>query len=248
MLRMRGVARARFALALASALGVAAPSHAEGAFGGSVALTSDYVFRGLSQSCGKPAAQADVHYGMSAARSASNTFVGAWGSLDLSSEECQARSEVNLYAGHTWMTGASSNATLTYVHYTYPSGSLPRYDYDELEGAWAYEDRLFITLAWSPDTLRYQEHSIYYDRQALSCGLQLHQPLGTAFTLSGGVGYDQYADPRGTGYGFWNTGIAYALGKAQIDVSYFDTAARATRLYGSYVAGSRWSATLVWLF
>ena len=245
-----GRTRAAPAFALASALGAAAsPCAAAGAFGGSLALTSDYVYRGLSQTCGKPAAQADLHYRLSSGESAAENFIGVWGSVDLSGEECRAKSELNAYAGRTWLLPSSdSSATLTYVHYTYPSGNRPRYDYDELEGAWAYQDRVFITLAWSPNTLRYTDESISYDRSALACGLQLHQPLGTAFTVSAGVGYDQFADPSGTGYGFWNAGIAYALGSAQFDVSYFDTASRATRLYGEYVAGARWSATLVWRF
>ncbi|MBV9913446.1 MAG: hypothetical protein JOZ93_12765, partial [Sinobacteraceae bacterium] len=38
-----------------------APAQA-GAFGGALTLTSDYIFRGVSQGNGDPAAQADVHY------------------------------------------------------------------------------------------------------------------------------------------------------------------------------------------
>ena len=49
-------------------------------FGGSVALTSNYMFHGISQTCGDPAAQGDVHYRSSGGQSASEGFAGVWGS------------------------------------------------------------------------------------------------------------------------------------------------------------------------
>ncbi|TLY75798.1 MAG: hypothetical protein E6K49_11725 [Gammaproteobacteria bacterium] len=43
--------------------------------GGEVSVTSDYIYRGLSESAGHAAVQVDLH-----ASSAAGTFVGAWGS------------------------------------------------------------------------------------------------------------------------------------------------------------------------
>ena len=214
--------------------------------GGSVALTSDYVYHGISESCGHPAAQLDLHFRTTPGASAAETFVGVWGSADTG--HCRTSNEANGYLGVSFLTTRNSSAKLSYVHFAYFGEYGHIYDYDELEAAWAYQDRVFVTLAWTPDTFRFTEYGFEKDRSALSYGLQLHQPVGRAFTLSAGVGYDQIADPTGTGYGFWDVGVGYTLDPVQLDLTYVDTAARAAHLFGGYVGGSRWSATVVWRF
>jgi hypothetical protein len=103
-------------------------------------------------------------------------------------------------------------------------------------------------VAWTPDALRYVFYSIDRDRSALSYGLQLHQPLPRGFSLAAGVGYDEIADPFGTGYGFWNAGLGYTLGPVQLQAEYVGTSSRAERLFGAYVAGSRGFLSAVWRF
>lgn len=224
-------------------------------FGGSLALTSDDVYHGISQTCGDPAAQADVHYRSSGGQSPAEGFAGAWASAGLGQAACGTARETNLYAGYAFAAGADSSGTVTYTHYGYPGGAYTigplagrRYDYDTLEAQWAWQDQVYLTAAWTPDALRYNVHAVIRDRTAESYGLQLRQPLPRGFSLSAGVGYDEIADPFGVGYGFWNVGAAYAVGAVQLQVGYFGTARRAERLFGTYVAGDRVSASLVWRF
>jgi uncharacterized protein (TIGR02001 family) len=224
-------------------------------FGGSLALTSDYVYHGLSQTCGDPAAQGDVHYRSAGGRSPTEAYAGVWGSAGLGQAACAKAREFNLYLGYSFETGRDSTASLTYTHYGFPGGSyylrpLPgrRYDYDTVEAQWAWQDQVYLTVAWTPDALGYENRAIVRDRNALSYGLQLHQPLALGISLSAGIGYDEVADPFGTGFGFWNVGIDYALGAVHLQVGYFGTSERAERLFGSYVAGSRGSASVVWRF
>lgn len=238
---------------------VAAPTVSAGVglddLGGSLALTSDYIYHGISQTCGDPAAQADLHYRSSGGESAAEGFLGAWASAGLGQSDCGRAREFNLYAGYSLPVGQDSTATLTYSHYGYPGGSytLPpvagyRYDYDTLEAQWAWLDVVYLTLAWTPDALRFIEYAPRRDRSALSYGLQLHQPLAGRFSLAAGVGYDQIADPSGTGYGFWNAGVGYAWGPVQLQAGYFGTTSRAVREFGSQVAGNRASVSAVWRF
>ena len=49
------------------------------------------------------------------------------------------------------MTTAIRALDVTYMHFAYFGEYGHIYDYDELEGAWAFEDRVFLTLAWTPD-------------------------------------------------------------------------------------------------
>jgi uncharacterized protein (TIGR02001 family) len=214
--------------------------------GGSAALTSDYVYHGISESCGHPAAQLDLHFRSTPGASTAETFVGLWGSVDTGN--CRTSNEVNGYLGLSFLTTRSSSARVSYVHFAYLGEYGHIYDYDQFEGAWAYQDRLFVTLAWTPDAFRFTAHTLEKNRSALSYGLQLHQPVGRAFTASAGVGYNEIADPTGTGYGFWDLGFGYTYDALQFDLTYFDTATRATHLFGGAVAGSRWSVTAIWRF
>jgi uncharacterized protein (TIGR02001 family) len=224
-------------------------------FGGSLGLTSDYVNHGISQTCGDPAAQGDVHYRSAGGRTESEAFAGAWGSVGLGQSPCGKSREVNFYAGYSFVVGQESSAALTYTHYGYPGGSYTiaplggyRYDYDSLEAQWAWQDQLYLTLAWTPDALRFEDYSPYRDRSAVAFGAQLHHPLPGGFTLSAGLGYDQIPDPSGAGYAFWNAGVGYALGPVQLQAGYFGTADRAQRVFGTYVAGNRASVSAVWRF
>jgi len=224
-------------------------------FGGSLALTSDFIYHGLSQTCGDPALQGGLDYRSSGGKTPSEVFAGVWGSAGVGRSACGQSRELDLYTGLSFPVSEDSSATLTYTHYEYPGGgyTLPhlagyRYDYDALEGQWSWRDELSMSLAWTPDALHLHYESFARDRSALSYGLQLHHPLGGGWSVTAGVGYDAIADPSGTGYGFWNAGLGYALGPVQLTADFVDTSGRATRVFGTYVAGQRVLATAVWRF
>jgi uncharacterized protein (TIGR02001 family) len=234
----------RFAFALAC--GAVSVAWAGGAVGGSVDLTSDYIFHGLSESQGYPALQGDIHYRSDSGAAAAENFIGLWGST-ISRAATGGSYELNAYLGRTFLIDSNSSATLTYVHYAYPNdhGS-PRYDYDELAAGWAFQDRVSATLAWTPDTARYSERGFGRCCRALSYNVAVHQGLGHALTVSAALGYDELNGAAG--YAYWNGGIAYALGAWQLDLSYFAVQPRAVLLYGSVIAGNRLVGTLVWRF
>src|SRR5262245_49824656 len=77
--------------------------------GGSLVATSDYVYRGLTHSARKPAVQADAHLQFSKA-----WFIGAWGSFATSTPQTQSRSEINLYAGRSWVLSQDWTASAHY--------------------------------------------------------------------------------------------------------------------------------------
>lgn len=226
--------------------------------GGSVALTSDDIYRGVSQTCGHPAAQADLH-ARELGASGWAAFAGVWTSAGLGDSSCGSAKEIDLYAGYNVALSADLSATFTYTRYAFPGGgygdphlSGQRYDYDQLGMSWSLMDRLYLTLAWTPDALGYEQYEdsieVEQNRSAFTCGLQGRQPLGSWLSLEASAGYDRMADPFGTGYGFWSLGLTHQAGPVELDLAYFGTAARAQRLFGSESAGSRVSATLLWRF
>lgn len=227
-------------------------------WGGALALTTDDVYRGVSQTCGHPAAQADVHVRDQGGADWA-AFAGAWGSAGLSRSSCGAAKELDLYAGYNLALNADFSATFTYTRYAFPGGgygnprlSGQRYDYDQLGMSWDLLDRLYLTLAWTPDALRYELYEGSFltrqDRGAFAYGAQWRQPLISWMSLTAGAGYDRMADPSGTGYPFWSLGLTHSAGPFEIDVGYFHTAPRAVRLFGPEAAGGRASATVLWRF
>lgn len=115
--RQRGAARPLL-FAVATCAGLMAPdARAEAAeFGGSAALTTDYVFRGISQTLGDPAVQAG-------ARLAGDTGVygAVWGSTVEFAGDTGASSEVDYVVG--WNGRLTENWALdvNVTYYDYPS-------------------------------------------------------------------------------------------------------------------------------
>lgn len=225
--------------------------------GGSLALTRDDVYRGISQTCGHPAVQADLHARERGA-SSSAAFAGLWASAGLGGSPCGSAKELDAYLGYSLTLSSDLAATLIYTHYAYPGGRYEkpylwgqRYGYDQLAMSWSIAGRLYLNLAWTPNALGGGYEGPYQterSRSAFSYGIEWRQPLASWLSLSAGAGYDRMADPFGTGYGFWSVGLSHEAGPLEIDVAYFHTADRATRLFGADAAGGRVSATLLWRF
>lgn len=219
---------------------------ADGSLGGSVDVTSDYIFHGLSQSNGDPALQGDIHYRATTQAATAENYIGLWGST-VSRAATGGTFELNAYAGRTFLLGGSSSATLNFVHYAYPNArGRPRYDYDEFSATWAYQDRIALTLAWTPDTGSYTDRGRGLCCRVLSYDAAVHQSLGHAFTLSAALGYDQLSGA--SGYAYWNGGVGYMIGAVQLDLSYFALQPRAEYQYGDPLAARRWVGTVIWRF
>jgi uncharacterized protein (TIGR02001 family) len=234
----------RTSLLVVTAALFATPALSEGRVTGFVAATTDYVYRGASQTYGDPALQADIHY-----ETAAGSFVGIWGSTSQPGAEGHTTVEFNAYAGRSWLITTDWRIKLTGVHYFYLDGS--RYgvsDLNEVVGSLAYRDRLFATVAWSPDTARYANGYATPRHSATSYELASHLPLRNDWYLAGGAGYYDLTAFWPTGYWFWNAGIGVDVRHYGIDLSYFGADSTARRHLGSGRAGSNWALTLAWRF
>ena len=233
----------RCALGIAAVAGMHA-ARAEGSVGGHLAGTTDYLFRGLSQTRGGPAAQVDLHY-----QTSTGWFAGAWGSTVDLNRGSGATVELNAYAGRAWSIGGPWNVTVTAVQYIYPNDTayLP-YDYFELVASVAYDDRLAVTLAWSPNTSRYSSYGVSRDQQALTYELVGQWPLRGPLSATGSAGYYDLSQLFGTGYFYGSAGLGGTFERFRVDLAYFVTNQEATDLFGPEVAGDRWSLTVAWRF
>jgi uncharacterized protein (TIGR02001 family) len=212
--------------------------------GGSLAATTDYVYRGVSLTGGNPALQADVHYQPDAAW----TF-GVWASTVDTGPDHDTSLELDLYASRNWVIHQDWDARLSLTHYAYLNDKRPLdYDYDEVTGSLIYQSRLAATIAWSPDVSRFSNGRVARRKTATSYELTATQPLFNMLSATAGAGYYDLSALFNTGYWFWNAGLTWSVGGAEVAVSYMATDDTATHAFGYDNAGSRWTGMLIWRF
>jgi uncharacterized protein (TIGR02001 family) len=227
---------------LAVAMGWAPHASAQQHWHGSVAATTDYVFRGLSQTRGGPALQADLHY-----EGRSGGFAGAWGSTLDTGYDSIGRLEVDAYAGWSWALASDWAARISYVRYLYPDADKDLdYDYGEFDARLSWRDRAVASVAWAPDLMRFNPEGYAHRGNGWAYELSLRQPLGARFAaIAGGGYYDQLFD---VSYWAWNAGVSCVVGPFELDLSRFGNDSTARTLYGHEAAGDRWALTALWRF
>jgi len=205
--------------------GLALPAQAEElTLGGTATFTTDYVFRGISQTDENPAVQAslDATYGI--------FYLGMWGSnVDFGGGPAGqdiANLEIDYYAGITpeWR-GISFD--IGGLYYTYPGAYDPggEFDYFEFKTAASYTFGEAFTVGvsnyWSPEFFGETGNA---DALELSGEYAFGGKLFNFFTpsVSGLVGW-QWID-EGTDYTYWNAGLTLGfMDNWSADIRYWDT-------------------------
>jgi len=234
-----GCALAAFALALAAPLA----AQAQG-WGGAVGLTSDYVYRGLTQSDHEPAGQLDLHY-----YGRPGWYAGLWTTSVRRDRDDSTTAEFDPYVGFQWPLAQDWSGRIGAVYHDYPWNN-PGHHYNnaEFSASLAYSDRAFVTVAYSPNTLVEAYWGDVSGHAAISYELALHQPLPYAFSLNGGVGYYDLHQVLDTGYIYWNAGVGYQLGRAQLNLSYIGTDSTARYRLSDGLAVNRLVAAVIYHF
>ena len=236
-------------LALSIAPLAAQPADAAGAgrWSGFLAATTDYVYRGVSQTHGRAALQGDLHYD-----AGDGIYVGIWSSTVRPARNMDTTLEVDLYAGHSWLISSKSldwRVKLTAIHYAYLDTPWqgPR-DYDEVIGALVYRDRVFMSAAWSPNTWRYTTTPGDSRHAAASYELTAHQPFAGNWYVAAGAGYYDLSRFAASGYWYWNAGIGYARSHYQLDLSTFGLDSADDPFLYWNAQRANWALTLTWQF
>jgi uncharacterized protein (TIGR02001 family) len=179
---------------------------------GNLTLTSDYRFRGVSQTFGDPAFQAGADFTMP-----SNFYVGTWASMV--DKEIYANSrgfEVDIYGGYKWQMRQGLVVDVGLLQYLYPTESL----YSTLEG--------YVGVSYEWLSFKYS-HSLsnrffgvadargsqYYDFTAT-------YPISSGFNLVGHYGIQRIHD-NGGDYTDWRLGVTKDWKGFTFGASYYDT-------------------------
>jgi uncharacterized protein (TIGR02001 family) len=228
-----------------------APSAQAVSFGGDVAITSDYIYRGVSETDNKGAVQLDLHASL-----ATGTFAGVWSSTLDNKFLPHASYDVEGYIGQRFDLSSAWNTSITATNYSYLGGH-QHYssDYQQIAASISYLDRWTLTLSAIPNAVRYWDYygvtrSPAYDAETSGQWL-----IAKGFFITAGAGYYLFTDTNASpiahpsmGYAYGNVGLAYEWRSWRADVGYFLTQERAQRLFPYPSANDHFAGTLSWRF
>lgn len=224
---------------------LAAPDRAAAdSWGGSLALTSDYLVRGISRSNQDPAAQLDLHYA-----SDLGIIAGVFASNAQMDPRDYHGAELSGFLGFAWRNGDAWAGRLVASYYAYPwndGGS--RYNYEELDADVAYRGWLQLNLNYSPDTPRYIPYRGLISVTEAAAEINVQRPIIGKLSATAGLGYSHLAGDDSAGYVYWSAGGAYDLGPVSLAVSYADTTSGAKALFYNEAVAGRWTGTVIWRF
>lgn len=223
--------RMAFGAAALLAISTTSASAGDAFWGGlsaSATVTSDYRFRGISQSDRNPAVQGSIDW-----IGPQNFYVGSWASLiDFNDKgvtsKTKSRVEWDIYAGKHFALGSGTDLNVEAIYYAYPDydplPGVPRKSYFEglttLTQSWDAWS-VHVTGAWSPDYLSSTGTGFYL---AGGAAYQMNDWI----TLSGNVGEQWVRDlNRVPGAGFpythWDAGVTLNWNHFALDARYVDT-------------------------
>jgi uncharacterized protein (TIGR02001 family) len=202
-----------------------------------VGVTSDYVFRGISQSNEEAAIQGGVEF------SCGKFYAGFWGS----SIAFENGTEIDLYGGYKTSIG-KVNIDLGFIYYGYP-GQFNDASYFELKAGASVDiwkgGTLSGTVFYSPEyTFETGEVATY------EVGFSQALPKVGMFspTFSATYGYSDFLDISSFSYSYWNAGVSLGfLDKWSLDLRYWDSDSDSAFAFGS-IAEERFVATLKYTF
>ena len=207
---MKTMKRLLGATMLTSAM-MSGAAHAEGTVSGTVALTTDYVFRGFSQTLGNPAIQGSIDY------TDGSFYAGVWGSnVDFGADETI---EADVYLGVRPTLGAVA-LDFAVIGYYYPGSTdaLGEFDYYEGKAAASITPAEGLTLGaalyYSPEFFGETGEAVYTEINGAYA-------LSDALSLSGAFGI-QDIDAAGD-YQTWNLGASLTAVGLKFDVRYHAT-------------------------
>ena len=190
---------------------------------GNVAITSDYLFRGISRTDSDPALQGGLD-----AIHETGFYTGVWGS----NVQSAGNLELDYYAGYKNSLNEQISFDTGVIYYDYPGGSLGGgvdAEYWEIYGGLSYDLAQAIIsgkISYSPDYFGETGTGLYYE-----AGLNVPLPLELDLALH--AGYQTIDDGEASKGGFfssnedsysdWSIGITKKLAGAGFNITYSST-------------------------
>ena len=238
----------RAPLLLLCAVVLTATATASDRIGGSVGVTSDYRLDGLSLSGNKAAVQAEVHL-QARTENGGAWFGGIWASTVRLTSDSDASAQLEGFLGRQWALNPDWQTSLTVAHYAHPwDRLLKHYDYDELTAAASFQDRLKLTVAYSPNTDLFSHYGFAENRTSIAWEAAGTLPIRGALAASAGLGYRDLSNLFGAGYWYGSAGLTYDRARVHASLMRIQTDATARHLFYRDIVDPAWVGTLLWTF
>lgn len=154
------------------------PASALAEISGNVALTTDYTFRGISQTSELPAIQGGFDY-----EHESGFYAGVWGS-NVEFGDAKVNMELDVYAGFGFEVSEDVAVDVGVLHYQYPGDTDLDYDYTEVYASVGLFGAT-VGINYSPEYFGDSDAFFYYYGQySLS--------VAENFSVDAHVGYNQF--------------------------------------------------------
>ena len=179
------------------------------------ALTTDYVFRGISQTLEDPAVQAGLDYSHE-----SGFYVGSWASsidfTDAPGADDGATLEWDFYFGYGGNITEFLSWDLGYIYFYYPGTNAGvDFNYGEVVGQLGFGENVTAMVGHSNDVFGSGQSGTYLN-------LNGSYDLGEEFSLSGEVArYD--LDDLGSTYTHWSLGVSRPVNQFTFELTYHDS-------------------------
>jgi uncharacterized protein (TIGR02001 family) len=221
-------------------------SRASDAWGGSLALSSDYYVRGISRTRDLPALQLDVHYS-----NPTGFVAGVFASTIQNDSSNRRDAELSGFIGYAWNVAGDWRAKILGSHYAYPGNPAgSHYNYDELDLDFAYQGWLHLTAGYSPDSPRFLRAPYFrwVSANETSVEVSVQRQILGKLSATGGVGYSFLDGLESNSYVYWSVGAAYDLRSVTLALSYVNTTAGAKALFYNAAATGELTGTVIWRF
>lgn len=198
-------------------------------FSWNAAATSEYMFRGISQTDDQPAVQLGAGYSFS-----NGIYIGAWASNVDFGESTDA--EVDTFVGWNGDVNETLNLDVQLVRYNYigePTGV--DYAYNELIGKATIAENYTVSLGYTNDYLNTSENSVY-------TAVGGSWDVGNEVSLTAGLGYTTNSGPLDN-YADYSVGVNRDFGPVNIGVGYIGTDNKGETIFGKDNAEDKFVVT-----
>lgn len=211
---------------------------------GSVGATSDFVYRGLSLTRGKPAAQASIE-----AEFPREFYVGGFIATADPNPGPSPHVELDFWAGRYWRLAEDVSLDLRLSQYLYPDD--PRqvnYNRSELTATVGLRNRLFLAAIYSPNTRGVSSAPGYKNDGAWALEISGRHAFDERWSVSGGVGHYGLDGVYGGSYNYWNATLAAQLQPFELQLAYLGVDRDAGLHFQRDSVGDRVAFTALWRF
>jgi hypothetical protein len=225
------------------ALCASAPLASAAGWETSLAVASDKVLRGFSESDGHTVWLLDIGHAWDTGWSVT---AGAGGPAY---PNRGGKGELSLTLGKAWQLDDDWLAQVTTSRYEVLGEPRARaYRYKELLLSLAWRGKLTLGVSASPDTSRRAGSNGLRTGRVWSLDVGFRERLWDRLAFDLGAGYVNQAGLQSPGYAYGSVGLSWGLGPVQVFASFIDSQMRSKAAAGAASAGPRWVGTLVWSF